>query len=64
MGSDYLPSRPPWRRFARASPAGASKDMAGLIGRELRHVFPKASPELEGARRLLEEMEKKRKVRG
>ncbi len=68
QGSDNFPLRPsPWRHFARADVAGGSKDMAGLISRELRLVFPVAqtADELHGAQRLLKQIEKrKRGARG
>jgi hypothetical protein len=61
MGSNDFSSPPThWRRIARTRPIG--KDVAGLLGRELRHVFSVAtvSSDLKGARRLLEAMDKKR----
>ncbi|MGH6819022.1 MAG: hypothetical protein ACREC1_09650 [Methylovirgula sp.] len=64
QGSDDFPSRPTrWRRIASNSDADARKDMAGMIGHELRHVFSpvKTASDLEGIRRLLEEIETKRK---
>jgi hypothetical protein len=65
MDSDDFPSRVSWHRVARAGPAGASKDITGLIGQELRHVFSfaKTSPDIEGLRRLLEDTEKKHENR-
>ncbi len=66
QGFDDVPRQPSWLRVARPNPPGASKNMASLIGQELRHVFPLAqiSPQIERLRRLLEELEKKRGGRG
>jgi hypothetical protein len=64
QGSDDFPSRPTrWHRLASNSPADARKDMAGMLGQELQHVFclTQTASDLEGVRRLLEEIEKKRK---
>ncbi len=61
MASDDSSSRPThWRRIARTRPIG--KDISGLLGRELRHVFSVAndSSHLKGARRLLKALDKKR----
>ncbi len=67
QGSDDFPRRPtPWRRIAQADLTGQRKDMAGLIGRELRLVFSVANipSDLDGAHRLLEQIEVKRNRSG
>jgi hypothetical protein len=66
QGSDDLPSRPTrWHQIARTRLDDPRKDMVGLIGRELRYVFSVVNvpSDLDGAQRLLEEMERKRKDR-
>jgi hypothetical protein len=64
QGSDDFTSRPPrWNRIAPKRPADGRKDMAGVIGPEMRHVFSPVQTlsDFEGARRLLEEIELKRR---
>jgi hypothetical protein len=71
MGYDDFLSPPPrWIRIAPNYATGRRKhaadaDMAGMIGLEMRHVFSvaKTTPEPEGVRRLLEQIERKRKQR-
>lgn len=63
QGPDDFPRRPtPWRRFARTDVAGGRKDIASLIGQELRLVYSvaKIPSDLDGAHRLLEQIEGKR----
>lgn len=64
QGSDDFPHRPsPWRRLARTDFSGGRKDMAGLIGQELRLVFSVAQTpdDLAGVDRLLKQIELKHK---
>ena len=66
QGFDDFPGRATrWRRVARESGAGERKDVAGLIGQELRLVFSvaKVPPDLAGVDRLLERIEARRKRR-
>jgi hypothetical protein len=63
QGSDDFPSRrTAWRRFARGD-AARRKDLAGFIDEELRFVFSAGKvPPLDGAHRLLKQIEAKRKT--